>query len=97
MFGEASKNDFHINKSDRQPNTEMNKYKTKEIICYKCGKAGHIANECNIKLNKRRTTQWTHKKSKADGAFLLSMNNVDLDDSWLLDSGCTHHVSNRRD
>ena len=36
-------------------------------------------------------------KSKADGSFLLSMKNVNLDDSWLLDSGCTHDVSNRRD
>lgn len=44
---------LHVTKkSDKRPNT-MSKYKTKEIICYKCEKTGHIANESNTKLNKR--------------------------------------------
>lgn len=37
-------------------------------------------------------------KSKKDlDAFLVSLNNLDIEQSWLLDSGCTHHVCKRRD
>ena len=34
---------------------------------------------------------------RINDTFLLFMNNVDVDDTWILDSGCTNHMSNRKD
>ncbi|XP_076658236.1 uncharacterized protein LOC143362182 [Halictus rubicundus] len=35
-------------------------------------------------------------KKENDEGFLVSLNNMDMGDSWLLDSGCTHHVCKKR-
>lgn len=68
----------------------------KEIICYKCGKAGHIKPKCpQIKTEKR-----TKPGKKAEDKLLLAASfvagNFDKD-SWFVDSGCTTHMSMRKD
>jgi len=67
--------------------------------CFKCNKIGHLANSCNSKQtnakgNKRHSTLITHKNNNV---LLLELNNIQLDDSWLIDSGATHHVCRNRD
>jgi len=66
--------------------------------CFKCNKVGHLANSCNSKSNYaiRNRKRWT-PNCKTDSTLLLELNNAQLDDSWLIDSGATHHVCKYRE
>lgn len=70
--------------------------KNKLITCYNCRKTGHLARDCRAKKdgNYRRSSV---KQKRDYDAFLMFLNNVEIKDSWILDSGCTHHVCRRRD
>lgn len=66
--------------------------------CFRCNKIGHFANSCNLKSfnakgNKKRWSN-THKNNSV---LLLEINNTQLDDSWLIDSGATLHVCKHRE
>lgn len=80
---------------NKRPNKDVERNKGKQFTCFNCNKIGHLARDCRMHINKGRKTSNT--RNQVDAAFLLSLNSVDLDDTWLLDSGCTHHVSNRKD
>lgn len=49
-----------------------------------------------LSIKEGQNLQNTRQKKEYD-AFLMSLNNVEIEDSWILDSGCTHHVCRRRD
>lgn len=74
--------------------------KQKPVFCSHCKKQGHDVKSCWSK-NRARTQyhnpNCNHKRKENDEGFLVSLNNIDMGDSWLLDSGCTHHVCKRRD
>jgi len=65
--------------------------------CFKCNNIGYLANSCDSKSinTKRNKKRWT-PDSKTDSTLLLELNNTQLDDSWLIDSGITHHVCKQR-
>lgn len=70
--------------------------KYKSFTCYNCRKVGHLAKDCRAKKDGIYKKPNTKQKKDYD-AFLTSINNIEIEDSWILDSGCTHHVCRRRD
>lgn len=84
------------NKKIEGRRTKVAGNKKNKITCYNCKRIGHIARNCRSKKNE--TYKGSNTKQKKDyDAFLMSLNNVEIEDSWILDSGCTHHVCKRRD
>ena len=76
------------------------KSKTKTVKCYKCQKNGHIKRECP-EWNKGKEESSTSVNVVADSEFdsdMLSISsNIDgLNNSWLLDSACSFHVTPHR-
>lgn len=85
---------YHQTKETSRQTSEGKKEDRK---CYKCGKQGHIAKNCktsNVKTKWKSGMQNTHKNKDT---FLLEVNNIQIDDCWLIDSGATHHICKHRD
>ncbi|KAG8500494.1 hypothetical protein CXB51_002743 [Gossypium anomalum] len=79
--------------------------------CNFCKKKGHIKSEC-YKLQNKIKREATNQKGKqpensgevdvvedySDGELLVtSVNNSEVSEEWILDSGCTFHMSSNRD
>ena len=76
------------------------KSKSKTIQCYKCQKNGHIKRDCP-KWNKGKEKSSASVNVVADSEFdgdMLSVSSStdDLNNSWLLDSACSFHVTLHR-
>ncbi|CAK9803102.1 Retrovirus-related Pol polyprotein from transposon TNT 1-94 [Anthophora quadrimaculata] len=94
---EHFKEALYVNKKTEKNESKPSGNNFKQLrTCFNCNKVGHIARDCRIRINKDKRKQETRYKRDND-AFLISLNNVDLENSWLLDSGCTHHVCKRRE
>ena len=91
---------LHTNKGYR--NTKYDKASTmpettkRTHTYYNCKKPGHFAKNCRAKTQNEYNAAQIKGKRNLD-AFFVSLNNLDAKESWLLDSGCTHHVCKRRD
>jgi len=83
--------------TDHKNSKALNKSNAnKTTVCFNCGKPGHYARNCRSKSGNKQTQHCKNNKRDLD-AFLVSLNNLDVEESWLLDSGCTHHVCKRKD
>ncbi|KAK2578233.1 hypothetical protein KPH14_001018 [Odynerus spinipes] len=82
---------------DKRENVRERTYssKSKNFTCFKCNKTGHIAKYCRARADKSRRVD-PKTKSNSD-AFLITLNYVNIEDVWVLDSGSTHHVCKRRE
>lgn len=71
-------------------NKTLNKSNVDKItICFNCRKPGHYARNCRYKSGNKQTQHYKNNKRDLD-TFLVSLNNLDIEESWLLDSGCTY-------
>ncbi|UYV62815.1 hypothetical protein LAZ67_2002020 [Cordylochernes scorpioides] len=74
--------------------------KKKNFTCYKCGKEGHIARSCRGKAktpapNFQPPRCSTHEIAGSE--MLTALSCTIPDNSWVIDSGATHHVCNKRE
>ncbi|UYV78903.1 hypothetical protein LAZ67_17000189, partial [Cordylochernes scorpioides] len=74
--------------------------KKKNFTCYKCGKEGHIARSCRGKAktpapNFQPPRRSTHEIAGSE--MLTALSCAIPDNSWVIDSGATHHVCNKRE
>ena len=79
-------------------------------ICWKCDKEGHLKKQC-LRWNKgikpeehsvgRRENTTDERRDSDDVMLLVSeasfKTNEDRDERWLVDSGCTFHMTPRRE
>ncbi|UYV84151.1 hypothetical protein LAZ67_X001338, partial [Cordylochernes scorpioides] len=74
--------------------------KKKNFTCYKCGKEGHIARSCRGKA-KTPTPNFQPPRCStheiAGSEMLTALSCAIPDNSWVIDSGATHHVCNKRE
>jgi transposase InsO family protein len=76
------------------------KSKSKAVKCFKCQKKGHMKREC-LEWNKGKEESSTSVNvvadSESDGDMLSVSSSTDgLNNSWLLDSACSFHVTPHR-
>ncbi|UYV69226.1 hypothetical protein LAZ67_6002891 [Cordylochernes scorpioides] len=74
--------------------------KKKNFTCYKCGKEGHIARSCRGKA-KTPTPNFQPPRCStheiAGSEMLTALSCTIPDNFWVIDSGATHHVCNKRE
>lgn len=63
----------------------------KQFKCYNCGKRGHVKRNCTLKKNSMRD-----RKPKEE-VFISECLAAGNDDTWVIDSGATQHITNRSD
>ncbi|KAL4703274.1 hypothetical protein ACJJTC_009249 [Scirpophaga incertulas] len=67
-------------------------------ICHHCNKQGHIRPKCPKLKNEKRKTKKDQCSVVLENSSVLHTalsNYIDDDCSWVIDSGCTNHMSNR--
>jgi hypothetical protein len=77
------------------------KSKSKTVKCYKCQKKGHFKRDCpewkKEKEESSKSVNIVAVDSESDGDMLsVSSSTDDLNNSWLLDSACSFHVTPHR-
>lgn len=72
---------------------------SKKLICHRCGKEGHIKPKCpQFKKEKKKQPKDLSKKDEDKLLLATSFAVGSFDkNSWYIDSGCTTHMSMRRD
>ncbi|CAK9810841.1 Retrovirus-related Pol polyprotein from transposon TNT 1-94 [Anthophora quadrimaculata] len=94
--GEAApKEALHLKRPEERQHKQPRNDKVRPKRCFNCKRNGHIARDCRSKPERERK-HFESKQGKDNDAFLVSLNNVNIDNTWLLDSGCTHHVCRDR-
>ena len=110
--GRSQSRNFHRRDNSESRSKSRSKSRTrKEVICYHCGKAGHIKRNCRFlkRDQSRERDEDKEKKNDKDTTAVASVNNVYIvcddnsinlacqDSTWIIDSGASYHVTPRRD
>ena len=66
------------------------------IVCWKCGKKGHLKKNCKSQNGKGDAQQETNHEANVTGdvlqdALILSLDNII--DAWVVDSGASFHAT----
>src|SRR5436190_11853438 len=77
--------------------------KKSKITCYNCQKKGHYAFECKAPKKPNGNKQNFSKEKQQGNLTAFSVNkeemdmNIKTEDTWIMDSGSSRHVSYRRE
>ena len=86
----------------RSHSKSRSKSRTKKT-CWTCHKEGHIKRFCpqrkknNAKADDNSTGDAASVSEEYDNADVLTVSRTDPRDEWILDSGCTFHMTPRKD
>lgn len=91
--------------SNQYQNQRENRFANK--TCYRCQKKGHTATRCRSKYPVRRAEN-TNAATEQDDAYIAEIGDAECNQlqttgrnvkngNWILDSGCTAHLSKSRD
>lgn len=84
---------YHVK---RQMKGVKSKVKSKNVICWTCGKQGHVASECSDKKKDDKDKKRPEKKKSDTSvkvAFLTHNLQTIKDSSWIIDSAASAHMS----
>lgn len=74
------------NKRTEEKKTNMTGNEKKSFTCFNCRKIGHLARDCRSKKDGTQYKKFGTKQKKDYDAFLMSLNNVEVENSWILDA-----------
>ncbi|CAB4020330.1 Retrovirus-related Pol poly from transposon TNT 1-94 [Paramuricea clavata] len=69
--------------------------RARNILCFKCNKAGHIARNCPLN-NRKGGNKGEHSKL-AEGGGVALISSTGNSNEWYVDSAATKHMTNRKD
>ena len=69
--------------------------RARNILCFKCNKAGHIARNCP--LNSRKGGNKGEHSKLAEGGGVALISSTGNSNEWYVDSAATKHMTNRQD
>ncbi|CAA7029216.1 unnamed protein product [Microthlaspi erraticum] len=80
--------------NDSRKNNSRSRSKNRKVTCWYCKKEDHVKKDCFLRKKRMGSDD------EGEVAVALEELNVTEDDSkenWVIDSGCTHHMTSRRD
>ncbi|CAH9095979.1 unnamed protein product [Cuscuta epithymum] len=82
-------------KNSRQPGKK--RYKSKKRVCYNCGNPGHFIKDCTQPKRNEQANSVTNKEMSDEVFMVCDQANSILSNltefEWLIDSGCTYHMT----
>ena len=88
-------------RESRGGNISRSKSNTRKVVCWYCKKEGHLKKDCFARKRSMGNddddgeTAVAIEQIEAGDALTVSMDVSNSD--WLIDSGCTHHMTSQRD
>jgi hypothetical protein len=76
------------------------KFDKRNVQCYNCQKFGHFADECRAKDDSNNTEAKLARGNDDDDSVMLlvtTRDESDNKDKWYLDTGCSTHMTGRKD
>ena len=103
--GRGGHNNFNNKDGDGDTNSSKgngNPSKPKDkshIQCFRCKKCGHYKSECWTKLQNEQDEQANVVKVKHNLVLACNVatSNVDRQDDWYLDTGCSNHMCDKKE
>lgn len=68
----------------------------KKFHCFNCGQEGHFKKDCPNKTKSDQSHKAKTTESEPDGLFIMEQGHNE-GNRWLVDSGCTRHMTNCKD
>ncbi|CAH9077615.1 unnamed protein product [Cuscuta europaea] len=82
-------------KNGRQPSKK--RYKSRKRVCYNCGNPGHFIKDCTQPKRNDQANAMTSKPVEEEVFMVCDQANSVLssltESKWLIDSGCTYHMT----